>query len=204
MDFLQYLCNKANRKRIAGSFLGLVVICAPLFGTTLAANPQTGAARSTSPVQPTPVQLGKELETLAYFTGHWSCQGVFPSNGKQIASEIVFAPDLEGAWLTVRHDDLPPNRFHAFEMWGFDKEAKQFVNFIYDNFGGARKFTSSGWSENTLIWAGESHTASPAALERFVFRRADSGRGPGQFVVNYEVKRGSADWAIGDSLTCRK
>src|SRR5271168_5489966 len=132
MDFLQYHCDKANRKRLAVSLLGFVVICAPL----LAGTPQKGDAPSASPVQ-----LNKELETLSYFTGHWSCQGVFPSNGKQIASEIVFAPDLEGAWLTVRHDDLPPNRFHAFEMWGFDKEAKQFVNFVYDNFGGARKFT---------------------------------------------------------------
>lgn len=198
MDFLERPYNEANRKRLAAAFLGFVVICVPLFASTPSGTPQKGAAPSAGPVQ-----LSKELETLAYFTGHWSCQGVFPSNGKQIASEIVFAPDLEGAWLTVRHDDLPPNRFHAFEMWGFDKEAKQFVNFIYDNFGGARKFTSSGWTENTLIWAGETPKASPATLERFVFQRSDSG-GQGQFVVNYEVKRGSADWAVGDTLTCKR
>jgi hypothetical protein len=195
MDFFQSPFSKASRRRIGVSFLGFAIVFFPLHAATVADKPQKDATQSASPVQ-----LGKELETLAYFTGHWSCQGVFPSNGKPIASQIVFAPDLAGAWLTVRHDDLPPNRFHAFEMWGFDKEAKQFVNFIYDNFGGARKFTSSGWSENAMIWAGESLKASPVALERFVFRRVDSG----QFLVNYEVKRGPDDWAIGDTLTCKK
>jgi hypothetical protein len=188
--------------RLQGTFNGnrnllivFLLASASSFCPGIAAVPQTSANAPSSSVK-----LSKDLESLAYFAGHWSCQGVFPSNGRQIASEIVFAPDLEGAWLTVRHDDLPPNRYHAFEMWGFDKQTNQFIAFIYDNFGGARKFTSAGWSENTLVWAGEPPNVTATTIERFVFRRADAG----QFVVNYEVKRGSVDWAVGDTLTCKK
>jgi hypothetical protein len=166
----------------------------PFFCPALVAAPQVSSNTNAS------MKLNKDLEPLGYFAGHWSCQGVFPSNGKQIASEIAFAPDLEGAWLAVKHDDLPPNRYHAFEMWGFDAGAKQFIAFIFDNFGGARKFTASGWSDNALIWNGETPNTTPAVLERFVFRRIDSG----QFVVNYEVKKASAGWVIGDTLTCKK
>jgi hypothetical protein len=146
------------------------------------------------------VKLKKDIEILAGFEGKWACQGVFPSSGKRIESQIVFAPDLEGVWLSVRHDDLPPNRYHAFELWGFDAEAKQLVAFIYDNFGGARKFTSPGWAEEELIWTGESGRTDKAATQRFVFRRDN----PGQFVMNYEVKKGNSDWTIGDTITCKK
>ena len=188
---LQRACLTGNRSLFATGLLGVMIF----YCVDLLAAPQTSGNQPSSAVT-----LNKDIELLAYFTGHWSCQGVFPSNGKQIASEITFAPDLDGAWLTVRHDDLPPNRFHAFEMWGFDKSARQFISFIYDNFGGARKFVSSGWSDNMLVWAGETPNTTPATLERFVFRRVD----PGQFVVNYEVKRAPAEWAIGDTLTCKK
>jgi hypothetical protein len=58
-----------------------------------------------------------EIAALAEFAGSWACKGVFPSNGQRIESRITFASDLEGAWLSVRHDDLPPNRFHAYEWW---------------------------------------------------------------------------------------
>jgi hypothetical protein len=146
------------------------------------------------------VKLKPEVESLANFEGKWACHGIFPSNGKTIDSQIVFAADLEGAWLTVRHDDLPPNRFHAFELWGFDPAEKQYVAFVYDNFGGVRKFVSSGWTEDKLIWLGETSKTDPPTMQRFVYKRDN----PSQFVVNWEVKKGAADWVVGDTLTCKK
>ena len=146
------------------------------------------------------VKLKPEVESLASFEGKWACRGIFPSNGKTIESQIVFAADLEGAWLTVRHDDLPPNRFHAFELWGFDPAEKQYVAFVYDNFGGVRKFMSSGWAEDKLIWLGETSKTDPPGVQRFVYKRDN----PSQFVVNWEVKKGAADWVVGDTLTCKK
>jgi len=153
----------------------------------------TSAASSTS-------ALKKEIEVFAPLQGKWSCAGVFPSNGKKIESQITFAPDLDGAWLVKRHDDLPPNVFHDAEYWGFDSAAKQFVAYIYDNFGGVRKFTSSGWADDKLTWLGEPSKSDPPRLERFVYQRDT----PTQIVVNWEVKAGAKDWSIGDTLTCKK
>jgi hypothetical protein len=63
--------------------------------------------------------LKKEIETFAPLQGKWSCQGVFPSSGKKIESQIAFAPDLDGAWLVKRHDDLPPQRLPRRRILGF-------------------------------------------------------------------------------------
>jgi hypothetical protein len=82
----------------------------------------------------------------------------------------VFAADLEGAWLAVRHHDLPTNRFQAFELWSFDPAEKQYVALLCDNFGGVRKFISSGWTEDKLIWLGESSKTDPQSVRRFVSR----------------------------------
>ena len=158
------------------------------------------AARSQEPPLDSPTKLKKQIESFSTFQGKWSCEGVFTKSGKHIASQIAFAPDLEGSWLTVRHDDMPPDRFHALELWGYDSAAKNFIAFIYDNFGGVRRFTSTGLADNQLIWNGESTKADPHVTERFVFKLKDAG----QFAVNYEVQRGSADWVIGDTLTCKK
>jgi hypothetical protein len=157
------------------------------------ANPQQSA------IDPA-AKLQRQVESLSPFEGKWSCEGIFPKSGKHIASHIIFAPDLEGAWLTVRHDDMPPDRFHALELWGFDSTAKNFVAFIYDNFGGVRKFTSSGLANDQLIWKGENTKADPPITERFVFNLKEAS----QFVVNYEIQRGTADWVVGDTLTCKK
>jgi hypothetical protein len=171
------------------------------FALTFSSEPlRLAAQQPKSGAVSTDVKLKKEIESLAGFEGKWACQGVFPSSGKPIESQILFAPDLEGAWLSVRHDDLPPNRFHAAEYWGFDPAEKQLIAFIYDSFGGARKFTSPGWTEDKLVWTGETAKTDPPVTQRFVFRR-DS---PSQFVMNYEVKKGAADWVIGDTITCRK
>lgn len=184
----------ASGRRALPILLLLVLLSAPIGRLELSAQqPADGAA-------PTGVKLKPEVEAFAIFEGKWACRGVFPSNGKTIESQIVFSPELEGAWLLARHDDLPPNRFHAFELWGFDPAEKQFVAFLYDNFGGVRRFTSSGWVGDKLIWIGESSKTDAATVQRFVYKRDN----PSQFALNWEVKKGAADWAIGDTLTCKK
>ena len=61
----------------------------------------------------------------------WSCQGVFPSNGKTIASTM--RSDNDGASAINHHDGLPPNAYH-------------FNAAIQDCFGGVRDFSSPGWA----------------------------------------------------------
>jgi hypothetical protein len=181
----------------SGKTLLLLVLLAPtIYGFESDLLAQQSGGGTASPA----VKLKAEVEPLASFEGKWACRGVFPSNGKTIESQIMFSAELEGAWLLARHDDLPPNRFHAFELWGFDPAEKQFVAFLYDNFGGVRRFTSFEWTEDKLIWIGESLKTDPPTVERFVYKRDN----PSQFVVNWEVKKGTADWAVGDTLTCKK
>jgi|SRR5580658_7203992 hypothetical protein len=184
----------AFRGKALPILLLLMLWTQPFGGRELSAQQTAGGAASPS---------GKwkpAVEGFATLEGEWACRGVFPANGKTIESQIVFSPELEGAWLFARHDDLPPNRFHAFELWGFDSAEKQFVAFVYDNFGGVRKFTSSGWTENKLVWLGETSKTDPPAVQRFVYKRDN----PSQFALNWEVKKGTADWAVGDTLTCKK
>ncbi len=91
----------------------------------------------------------------------------------------------------MRHDDIPPNRFHALELWGWDAKQSQFTATIFDNFGGARHFTSAGWQDQsparaqaqTLTWNGEPPAGATTPAERFVFRKDSSP----QFTVNWEV-----------------
>ena len=172
----------------------LVLIAVAGFCPSVNSAPQNANPASSSP------SLKKELEPLTYFTGHWTCKGVFPSSGKEIASDIVAQPDLEGSWLALRHDDAPPNRYHATQLWGLDPQTKQFVAYIFDNFGGARKFTSPGWADTQWIWSGEPSKSEKPTSERFVFTRMSDK----ELTTSYEVKRGSADWAIGDKLTCKR
>jgi hypothetical protein len=141
--------------------------------------------------------LKKDLTDLQFFQGTWSCKGTFPSTGKSIESRVTFTPDLDGAWLSVRHDDIPPNLFHALELWGWDAKKSQFTATIFDSFGGARHFTSQGWQDQSFTWNGDSLAGSTAPSERFAFRK-DSAT---QFTVNWEVNR-DGSWKVGDTLSC--
>lgn len=158
------------------------------------------AQQSKAPNDPSGNKPNQEVELLARLQGRWSCEGVFPLNGKHIASKVVFASDLENAWLLVRHDDLPPNIFHSSEYWGFDLGKKQFVAFVFDNFGGVREFTSSGWEREKLIWTGDISKTTPPRVERFVYELDR----PDRLLVNWEVKEGTANWRVGDTLTCKR
>jgi len=140
--------------------------------------------------------LKEETSALYPLLGTWSCDGTFGSNGKPISSTIAFSPTLEGAWLEMHQDDRPPNVFHTHELWGYDKIAKDFTNFAFDNFGGVRRFTSPGWSGNQLIWTGE--PSAQLAQERFIFECAAGDK----LVVTWQLRKGQGDWIVGDKLTC--
>ena len=146
-------------------------------------------------VAPATPALAKEMSAFSPILGEWNCKGVFVSSGKEMASHISASPALDGAWIAVHHDDLPPNRFHALEMWGFDKQAGQFFEFIYDNFGAVRRFTSPGWSADKLIWTKDSQDRP----ERFIFKTKSAL----EMIVDWQVKK-EKDWVTGDTLTCHK
>jgi hypothetical protein len=143
--------------------------------------------------------LKKEIEPLTPFLGDWECNGTFAKSGKPISSGLKISSDLDGAWVIVHHDDLPPNQFHALEVWGFDKAAHQFENSVFDNFSGSRKFVSPGWNRTQFIWT-RSEVAPDAVTERFLFDLLPSGK----LQITWQVKKPKEDRIVGDTLVCRK
>jgi hypothetical protein len=153
------------------------------------------------PLAPQSVEpkLKAELEPMAFFLGSWSCEGHFVSGNRPIAAVTTFQADLNGAWLLHRHDDRPPNPFHALEMWGFDRKAKEFIALIHDSGGGIREFRSPGWADQRWIWTGDTLAAS-RATQRFIFEK----KAETQFVMSYEVSRTEDTWSPVDSVTCTR
>lgn len=150
-----------------------------------------------APATPAPA-LVQELQSLAFFAGHWSCAGQFVQSRKPISSNETFTADLDGHWLAMRHDDQPPFPFHALEMWSYDKVAKQFNAYVFDNFSGIRRFTSSGWVGDQLTWTDSAFTHG--ATDRFVFER----KAADAYQVTYAVSRDGKTWAPGDTLLCQR
>lgn len=153
-----------------------------------------------SAATPAPNVLTPQLQPLSFFIGTWDCAGEFTASKKAISSRISVSSELDGSWLAFRWNDNAPNVFHALELWGFEKSAHHFTNFIHDNFGGVRLFTSSGWDADTLIWTGDALANPPAANQRFVIERE-----PGKsFVITWQTLKPLSDWVTGDKLTCRQ
>jgi hypothetical protein len=136
------------------------------------------------------------MRSLDYFQGSWLCEGVFPANGKTIASRMRYTSDLDGAALIKHHDDLsPPALYHAVESWGYDARVKRFNAGILDNFGGVRRFGSAGWQHDTLAW---DSAAEVQPAQRFVYTRLDEDR----YRVDWQVDRQGKGFVVGDTLTC--
>lgn len=140
------------------------------------------------PAKPNP------LAPLEPFIGNWTCDGQF-RNGKPTSARVVIAPALGGAWLRMQWRDQPPSRFHAVEWWGYDPAGKTLVNYIFDNFGGARRFTAPAGPRQSidLVWA--------RPHERFVLHPQP----PREFRITWQIQRQpSGPWLTGDWLQCKE
>jgi hypothetical protein len=133
---------------------------------------------------------------VAAFQGSWHCAGAF-ANGKKIESNMTFSADLDRHWLRVVQDDRPPNGYHAQSMWGADASTGKWMSMIFDNFGGARKFTSTGWDGHAIVLDG----APGPRRERFTY----AVEAPSSFRMRYEVSGDDgATWRLGDELLCTR
>jgi hypothetical protein len=166
--------------------ISAVVACAAV---SISASTPIEASRAASP----PV-LDSAL--VAAFQGSWHCAGAF-ANGKQIESDMSFSADLDRHWLRLVHDDRPPNGYHAQSMWGADASTGAWMAMIFDNFGGARKFTSAGWNGHGIELDG----APGPRRERFTY----AVESPTTFRVRYDVSADSGGtWRLGDELLCNR
>jgi hypothetical protein len=151
------------------------------------------------PVRAGTPQLKPELAPLAYFLGDWDCSGKFDISGKTIEASQHFAPDLDGTWITFRHDDKPPFNYHALAEWGWDAKTKKFVMTVQDSGGGVRVFYSSGWDSAQLQWNGDAVDNLSMPGQRFSFERIDDRH----FRVSYFTLKNNA-WPRMDASVCSK
>jgi hypothetical protein len=132
-----------------------------------------------------------------YFSGHWDCAGHFAANGVVIKSSIAFAWQESTQTLHVQHDDLAPNQYHAVEIWGPSKAAKDYRSTIGDSNSGIRWLTSPGWAGDSLSWT-RSDKGKPA--ERFTYTRKSES----QMTVEWFLAKPSGEFVLGDSLICSR
>ena len=182
-----------GKKFKVATAVGLFTLVGALFIVAPRMRGQAGGSAASSALKP-------EMQPLAFFIGEWDCEGEFIASKKPIAAHISTAPDLDGSLIAFRWTDQAPSTFHALELFGYDKAAKHFTNFIHDNFGGVRLFDSPGWEADTLTWTGNMLSASAAPSERFVIERKSAK----EFVITWETRKVGADWTAGDRLTCKQ
>jgi hypothetical protein len=156
----------------------------PLFFLLLAATPASAAE-------------APAMRALDYFQGSWRCEGVLAASGKAIASHMHYAADLQGTALVKHHADVAPASYRAIEAWGYDARNERYEAAVLDNFGGTRRFKSSGWQQDTLAW---DSAAEVVPAQRFVYVRLDDQH----YRVDWEVERGGKGFVIGDTLTCAR
>jgi hypothetical protein len=186
--------NAATSKRVSMAAL------APLLATAIIWIFAVPPLQSQAPAPANSVALKPEMQPLSFFLGEWKCDGEFIASKKPIAAHISTTPDLDGSWIAFRWTDQSPSTFHALELFGYDKTAHQFTNFIHDNFGGVRLFNSPGWEADTFSWTGNALVPPSAPSERFVIERKSAK----EFVITWETRKPAADWTAGDRLICRK
>jgi hypothetical protein len=166
------------------------LLAAAAFGVAFLTTPATIDAQQPAP----PPLLDSAL--VAAFHGTWHCAGAF-ANEKKIESDMMFSADLDRHWLRLVHDDRPPNGYHAQSMWGTDASTGKWMAMIFDNFGGARKFTSSGWDGHGIQLDG----APGPRRERFTYAVESTST----FRMRYEVSADSGTtWHLGDELRCTR
>jgi hypothetical protein len=150
--------------------------------------------------QSSPSAQNKEFaELITFFSGTWDCNGHF-SSGAGISSTETFNPLMNGEWLQQVHDDHPPHGYHAYSMWGVDKQSQDLVVTIQDSTGGVRLFKSSNWHPSSFNIDSQPLLGHVGGDERFSYERKSSGA----FTFSYSRRNESGDWAVGDELECRR
>jgi len=132
-------------------------------------------------------------DDLEYFVGDWRCAGTF-ATGRPIEARLHAERGAGGAWLVIRHDDVPPNSYHALAEWNHGSAG--WIGTWQDGAGGVRTFQSAGWQAGQLTWQGGRDGASD---QRFLYQR----RGDVELEMAYEAL-GAAGWRRIDTLTCRR
>ena len=142
------------------------------------------------------VQKKPDADMVQFFTGKWAGEGKF-FNDKPIAAALDFSVALDSSWLTHTHTDKAPNNYKATSWWGVDPKSGEFVAYTFDNFGGQRKFESTGWKDGKLILTTQQLNAKgETSWQHFIYEKLSDA----SFKMTYEVSKDSITWRMVDYL----
>jgi len=137
-----------------------------------------------------------DMGSFRPLAGGWKCAGSFAANGRPIEATVSVAWDAATESIFVRHDDLPPNGFHAVELWG-KAHGGGYRASIADAYSGIRWLTSSGWAAGALEWT---RMEAGIPVEKFRYSQV-SATG---FQLEWFVFDKDGQPKLGDSLQCRR
>jgi hypothetical protein len=83
-------------------------------------------------------------------------------------------------------------------VWGVAQSNGALTLTIYDNFGGARVFTSADWKGPSITF--DAPAAACGRRERFVYLR----QAPSAFNFEYQVSTDGRQWRLGDHVEYSK
>ncbi len=157
-----------------------------------------------TPAVPTPPAA---LAELAFFAGTWDAEGVFhetPFSPRKPIRMVISSEWLHrGFWLQVATAELAapdnPNPLTATYLWGYDPTAGQYAASWFDSNGGLATQTSSGWTGDTLTFAGQMTNGGYTFPLRDTFTR----RGEHEYHHIGEVDLGQG-WIPVDEETVRR
>lgn len=144
-----------------------------------------------------PTQADTVPSLARYLTGSWQCRGGTPS-GKVMNARVTFRMALGGRFLQSEHADDPPGRYQSHALWPTDSAKGSIAMVVYDNFGGARRFTARGWTADSVVWLRDT-SESHARAETFTYRRTSDSA----YWYAWRVARPGGGYVLGDSATCR-
>jgi hypothetical protein len=143
-----------------------------------------------------PVKKTDEFAPFKPLVGQWECHGTFAGSGAPIGASLAITIDGKTGSLLLRHDDLPPNAYHAVELWG-PAEGGGFRAVIADASSGMRWLTSPGWLDGVLQWERQEGSQPK---ERFRYTLVGAGR----FKVEWFVIDATRRAILGDSIDCAR
>jgi hypothetical protein len=188
-------------RSLAAALVAGAVSLAP---ATLAFGAQ-GAEKKAPAAKPEIPKPAAEMAQLKVFDGSWTCDGTMnPSPfgpGGSMKSTVKSQTDLGGFWQsgTVKStmEGMPPmeGMFHMT----YDPAARQYVMLWVDNTGAWAHTTSTGWTGDKIVFAGDTVMGGKKIASRDTFTKGSDGT----LKHSAEAQLDGKWTAMGDE-TCRK
>jgi hypothetical protein len=169
------------------------LVATGLFACATAGSPALATASIAKP------QLSPSLQSLAFYTGTWSCDGEQYNDSGTVTEKmklgISVIPVIDN-WLSVTVSES--GKPITSELKGYNPVTKDFHHLWTAFDGTSGSFTSKGWDGDHLVFD-EDHPAAAMKM-RMTFTKIDDTH----FAHNAEVDKNNAGFKLDFRKTCTK